>query len=88
MARESENIINGLEKGREWPLGRIHLAYDRKTIIIFQVWQIHGQGSRGQKLVHRNKVENPARNLKEYEQPRRELMKMYPRMKNNNNEIN
>ena len=74
--------------GRERYPGRIHPAYDPMAGITPQVRQIHGHGKRARKQVQRDKVENPVRNVKEQKQPRGLLIKMYPGIKNNNDEIN
>lgn len=65
MAKESEDVINGLEKGREKSPGRINRARDSTAVIIPQVRQIHGHGKRACKQVQRDKAENPIRNVKE-----------------------
>lgn len=41
MAKEPENIINGLEKGRERFPGEINSAYDPMAVVIPPVCQSH-----------------------------------------------
>lgn len=63
MAKELENIISELKKGRERSPGRINLTLDPTAVIYTP--GIYGLGKKIQKWVQSDKMENPVRNVEE-----------------------